>query len=42
MAENRPAYQLLLIREDTPNLEKTLHKVSESLKISYSALEENN
>ena len=40
LAENRPAYQLLLIREDTPNLETTLHKVSESLKISYSALQE--
>ena len=33
LAENRPAYQLHLIREDTPDLEKTLGKVSQSLNI---------
>ena len=34
LAENRPAYQLHLIREDTQDLEKTLQKVSQSLSIS--------
>ncbi len=38
LAENRPAYQLQLIREDTSNLENTLNKVSKALKISYSSL----
>ena len=40
LAENRPAYQLQLIREDTPDLENTLNKVSQSLKIPYSSLKE--
>ena len=40
LAENRPAYQLQLIREDTPDLENTLNKVSEALKIPYSFLRE--
>ena len=38
LAENRPAYQLQLIREDTPDLENTLNKVSQALKIPYSLL----
>tara|TARA_B100000953_G_scaffold67928_1_gene54478 strand:+ start:4 stop:1890 length:1887 start_codon:yes stop_codon:yes gene_type:complete len=40
LAENRPAYQLHLIREDTQDLEKTLQKVSQSLSISYSSLQD--
>ena len=40
LAENRPAYQLHLIREDTPDLEKTLGKVSQSLNLPYSKLKE--
>ncbi len=40
LAENRPAYQLQLIREDTPDLENTLNKVSQALKIPYSFLQE--
>ena len=38
LAENRPAYQLQLIREDTPDLENTLNKVSKALKIPYTFL----
>ena len=38
LAENRPAYQLHLIREDTPDLEKTLGYVSHSLNLPYSEL----
>ena len=38
LAENRPAYQLQLIREDTPDLESILNKVSHSLNIPYSYL----
>ncbi|MBC8259583.1 MAG: penicillin-binding protein 2 [SAR324 cluster bacterium] len=38
LAENRPAYQLQLIREDTPDLEASLQKVSKSLDLSYSEL----
>ena len=34
LAENRPAYQLQLIREDTPDLENTLEKVSHALNLS--------
>ncbi len=34
LAENRPAYQLQLIREDTPDLENTLEKVSLALNLS--------
>ena len=40
MAENRPAYQLHLIREDTPDLEKTLGKVSHSLNLPYTELKQ--
>ena len=40
LAENRPAYQLHLIREDTPDLEKTLGKVSHSLNLPYSELKQ--
>ncbi|MBS1255764.1 MAG: Peptidoglycan D,D-transpeptidase MrdA [Deltaproteobacteria bacterium] len=40
LAENRPAYQLHLIREDTPDLEKTLRNVAQSLKIPFSSLQE--
>ncbi|HIA56984.1 MAG TPA: hypothetical protein EYN97_06135, partial [Candidatus Lambdaproteobacteria bacterium] len=40
LAENRPAYQLHLIREDTPDLEKTLGKVSQALNLPYSALKD--
>jgi len=40
LAENRPAYQLHLIREDTRDLEKTLGQVSQSLNIPYSKLKE--
>ena len=35
LAENRPAYQLQLIREDTPDLESTLGKVSQALNLSF-------
>ncbi len=38
LAENRPAYQLQLIREDTPDLEKTLRNVERALGIPYTAL----
>ena len=38
LAENRPAYQLQLIREDTPDLEITLSKVSKALDLSYADL----
>ncbi|MBF0236574.1 MAG: penicillin-binding protein 2 [SAR324 cluster bacterium] len=38
LAYNRPAYQLQLIREDTPDLELTLRNLSESLKIPYASL----
>ena len=34
LGENRPAYQLQLIREDTPDLENTLEKVSHALNLS--------
>ncbi len=34
LAENRPAYQLQLIGEDTPDLENTLEKVSHALNLS--------
>ena len=40
LAENRPAYQLHLIREDTPDLEITLGNVSQALSLSYPALKE--
>ena len=40
LAENRPAYQLHLIREDTPDLEETLGKVSHSLNLHYSGLKQ--
>lgn len=37
-AENRPAYQLELVREDTPDLEKTITNLSKILEIPYYAL----
>ena len=40
LAENRPAYQLQLIREDTSNLESTLGLVSQKLKLSFAELDE--
>ena len=40
LAENRPAYQLQLIREDTPDLESTLGKVSQALRLSFAELNE--
>lgn len=38
LAENRPAYHLQLIREDTPDLEKTLRNLSKALNIPYVSL----
>ena len=38
LAENRPAYQLQLIREDTPDLESTLGKVSQALNLSFAKM----
>ncbi len=38
IADNRPAYQLQLIREDSPDLEKTLRNLSSSLNIPHAAL----
>lgn len=38
LADNRPAYQLQLIREDTPDLEKTLNNLVKVLQIPYAAL----
>ncbi len=35
LADNRPTYHLQLIREDTPDLEKTLRNLAETLDISY-------
>ena len=35
LADNRPAYHLQLVREDTPDLEKTLRNLSDTLDISY-------
>ena len=40
LAENRPAYQLQLIREDTPDLESTLGKVSQALNLSFAEMNE--
>ena len=37
LADNRPAYQLQLIREDTPDLEKTLRNLSKAINIPYVA-----
>lgn len=39
LADNRPAYQLQLIREDTPDLEKTLRNLSQALNIPYVTLQ---
>jgi penicillin-binding protein 2 len=38
LAENRPAYQLQLVREDTPDLESTLEKVSQALNLPFAEL----
>jgi len=38
LADNRPAYQLQLIREDTPDLEKTLTNLSKALNIPHASL----
>ena len=38
LADNRPAYQLQLIREDAPDLEKTLKNLSQALHIPQAAL----
>ncbi len=38
LADNRPAYQLQLIREDTRNLEQTLQNLSNALQIPYASL----
>jgi penicillin-binding protein 2 len=40
LAENRPAYQLQLIREDTPDLESTLGKVSQALNLSFAKMKD--
>ncbi|MBT3215708.1 MAG: penicillin-binding protein 2 [Deltaproteobacteria bacterium] len=40
LAENRPAYQLQLIREDTPDLESTLGQVSQALNLPFAELNE--
>lgn len=42
LAENRPAYQLQLIREDTPDLESTLGQVSQALNLPFAELNEKN
>jgi len=38
LAENRPAYQLQLVREDTPDFESTLEKVSQTLNLPFAEL----
>ena len=38
LAENRPAYQLQLVREDTPDFESTLEKVSQALNLPFAEL----
>ena len=38
LAENRPSYQIHLIREDTPDLDLSLRKLSEALAIPFSDL----
>ncbi|MBF0276846.1 MAG: penicillin-binding protein 2 [SAR324 cluster bacterium] len=38
IADNRPAYQLQLIREDSPDLERTLRNLSKALNIPHASL----
>ena len=38
LADNRPSYQLQLIRENTPNVETTILNLSKALKIPYPSL----